>query len=265
MDFSDNFCKNYEVKIQAIRTRVLIPPKDDLEEVLLESIKEIPENSIVAIASKIVSIGEGNCIPLEEVDDKDALIKSESEKYLDRENTPGKYLLHTITNNLLIGTAGIDESNANDHYILWPKNPSASAKRLCQFLRKEFNVKNLGVVITDSHSIPMRRGIVGFSLSYWGFKPLHDYRGTQDLFGRDMKVSQTNFPDSLASAAVLNMGEGAEQTPLVLISQIEGLNYLNEDYIPVGEYSSFEVPLEEDLYKPFLTSVPWKDGGKAKR
>ena len=253
------------MKVQAIKTRVMAPPKDDLEQVLLESINFIEENSILAIASKIVSIGEGNCIPKSEVESKDDLIKRESGKYLERENTPGGYLLHTITNNILIGTAGIDESNANDHYILWPENPGESARRICLFLRDKFGVKNLGVVLTDSHTVPLRRGLVGLALAYWGFEPLKDYRGQEDLFGREMKVSQTNLPDSLAGAAVLNMGEGSEQTPLVLVTNIKGINYLDEDYMPKTEYSSFEVPLEEDLYKPFLSSVPWKDGGKSKK
>lgn len=252
------------MQVKTIHTRILTPPRDDLEEVLLESIKEIPENSVLAIASKIVSIGEGRCIPKKDVENKDELIKSESDKYLERENTPGGYLLHTITNNILIGTAGIDESNANDHYILWPEKPGESAKRICLLLRKNFGVKNLGVVITDSHSVQLRRGIIGLALSYWGFKPLRDYRGKADLFGRPMKISQTNLPDSLAVSAVLEMGEGDEQTPLALITEIPHLEYLDDDYSPEGKFTSFEVPLEEDHYKPFLASVPWKDGGKTK-
>lgn len=250
--------------VQTIRTRILTPPKDNLEKVLLESIKEIPENSVIAVASKIVSIGEGRCILKSEIENKDELIKSESEKYLERENTPGGYLLHTITNNILIGTAGIDESNANGYFVLWPKNPSESAKRICLFLKEKFGVKNLGVVLTDSHTIPLRRGLVGLALAYWGFEPLKDYRGEEDLFGREMKVSQTNLPDSLAATAVLNMGEGSEQTPLVLLTDVPRINFLDSDYKPEKEYSTFDVPLEEDLYKPFLSSVPWKKGGKQK-
>lgn len=250
--------------ITPIKTRKLIPPKDDLSEVLDESITSLEENSILAISSKIVSIGEGRCIPLEAITDKDALIKQEADLYLSRDYVPGKWLMHTVTNNLMIGTAGIDESNANGHYILWPKNPKNSAKRIYAFLTQKFGIKNLGIIITDSHSIPLRRGVVGISLAHYGFDPLLDYRGKEDLFGRELHVSQTNFADGLAAAAVVSMGEGDEQTPLVLLTDIPHITFTTKR-TSYKKFSSLEVPMEEDLYKPIFTFLPWEKGGRNKK
>jgi F420-0:gamma-glutamyl ligase len=111
----------------------------------------------------------------------------------------------------------------------------------------------------------MRRGLVGISIAYFGFKPLYDYRGTTDLFGRELKVSLANIPDSLAAGAVFNMGEGPEQTPVVLISDLpKSIKFINTIYKPTRKFSTFEVPMEEDLFKPFLTSVPWKKPNSSK-
>lgn len=254
------------MKIQAVKIKKLLPPKDNLWKVLQKYvIPKLKENMIVAITSKIVSISEGRCIPIDQVKDKDKLIIQEAEKYISRDLVPRKYLMHTIKHNLLIPTAGIDESNANGYYILYPKDPQKSVKKIWKYLRQKSNIQNLGVLITDSHSIPMRRGIVGISLAFYGFKPLIDYREKTDLFGRTLKVSQTNVPDCLSATAVLAMGEGDEQTPIALLSNLPGkITFSKRLAKPQGDWSDFKVPLKDDLYKPFLVSVPWKKGGGGK-
>jgi len=241
-----------------VKTVKLIPPKDSIEKLVNPLLSIIKEDSVVVISSKVVSIVEGNCIKIEEVQDKDELIKNESDLYLERHHVPGNWLLHTMKNGILIPTAGIDESNSNGYFILWPKNPEKSAEKICKLIKQKTKLKNIGVIITDSHSIPLRRGLVGLSIAYYGFKPLYDYRGETDLFGRELKVSQSNIPDSLAPASVLLMGEGNEQTPIVLISELpKSIEFINGIYKPKGSFSTLEVPIEEDLFKPFLTSVPW--------
>ena len=48
----------------------------------------------------------------------------------------------------------------------------------------------------------LRRGVLGISLAHYGFAPLRDYRGTVDLFGRELKMSQTNIADALAAQGI---------------------------------------------------------------
>lgn len=248
--------------IKAIKTRKFLPPKDDLYG-LLSAIKILPENSVVAVTSKVVSIGEGRCIPVTSID-KDELIIREADKYLPRDLVPNKWTMYTLKNNMLVAAAGIDESNASGSYVLWPKNPELSAKKIWQYLRKKFLLKNLGVIITDSRVLPLRRGVVGMAISYFGFKPLKDYRGTKDLFGRKFEMETSDIPDSLATAAVLEMGEGAECQPIAIISDVPYIEFIQKKYSPKNADFSFEIPEKEDLFYPFLSSVKWKKGGSGK-
>ncbi len=245
--------------VKAVKTRKFLPPKDSLED-FLSYIPSLKENSIVAVTSKVVSICEGRCIPVDSTT-KDELAISESDKYLPRELSPGGWVLHTLKNNMLIASAGVDESNGANFYILWPENPQASAKKIWKILREKFRLKNLGIIITDSRLVPLRRGVVGIAIGFYGFKPLKDYRGKEDLFGRKLKMETSNMPDSLASAAVLEMGEGIEGKPIAIISQIADIEFIDHDFNPQSEDDKFLIPEKEDMFYPFLSKADWKKGG----
>ena len=189
---------------------------------------------------------------------KEALIEQEAEWYLPAETNPYGITL-TMTNNLLIPTAGIDESNGNSHYILWPKNPEETAKSLLVHLLGTRQVRHLGVLITDSRTTPMRCGTSGVCLSYAGFIGVNDYIGKPDLFGYTMRVTKTNIADGLAAAAVVTMGETNEQTPLALISDVPFVHF--DEHAPTKEeLASWKISKEEDLYGPLLQSPLWKKG-----
>lgn len=243
--------------VKAIETRKFLPPKDDLWDLLSESIKTLEENSVVAVTSKIVSIGEGRCISIEKFPDKDKLVIIEADRYLPRNAVPHGLVMHTIKNDIFVASAGIDESNGAGYYILWPEDPQRSAKGIWKFLRKKFQVNNLGVIITDSRLVPLRRGVVGICIGYFGFKPLRDYRGKEDLFGREFKMETSNLPDSLATAAVLEMGEGAEQTPLAIITDVPYLEF-------TSKFFKFTISSKEDIFSPLFSSVNWQKGGSGK-
>lgn len=246
--------------IETVKTRILHPPKDDLLEAIANSDLKVRERDIIAVTSKVVAIWQGRCILQEKVADKDTLIKQEAELYLDRKNVPGNHVIFTIKANLLVPSSGIDASNAAGYYILWPEKVMETARDLLAWFKKLYRVQELGVIITDSHSTPFRRGIVGIALGWAGFDPLYDYRQTVDLFGRMLKISQSNVADALATATVLVMGEGDEQTPLALVRDIPRIHF-GDPSLGVGE-NSFVVPLREDIYAPFYTNISWKKGGK---
>lgn len=251
--------------VKAIKTRKFLPPKDDLWELLSKNIKSLEENSVVAVTSKVVSIAEGRCIPIQDFLDKDKLVIEEADKYLPRSASPKGLVMHTIKNDMMIASAGIDESNGGGFYILWPKDPEVSAKKIWKFLTKKYGVKNLGVIITDSRLVPLKRGVVGVAIGYFGFKPLRDYRGKKDIFGRVLKMETSNLPDSLATAAVLEMGEGKEQTPLGIITDVEYLEFVNS--LPkddIGEFS-FKISEKEDMFYPIISAAKWKKGGSGKK
>ena len=248
--------------VRAIKTRPLFPPKDDLLSVIKESILDLKEGSIIAITSKVVSIWEGMCIKIDNTKiKKDSLIKKEADLYLDRDNNLSESVMLTIKDNILIPTSGIDESNANGYYILWPKKPFESARKIYNFIKKEYKLKKFGVIITDSHTTPLRTGIMGIGLSYYGFNPLRDYRGKKDIFGRELKMSQTNIVDSLSAAAVYEMGEGAEQTPIAIIEDVKSIDFTRHNATALGGPADpLHISIDEDIYSPLLKSAKWHRG-----
>ncbi len=249
------------MRVDAVRTRLFRPPQDDLWDLLERSLSPLAEETVVAVSSKIVGIAEGRCLPLSAVDDKDALIVREAQRYLPRDAVPGRWVLHTISQGMLAPSAGIDESNGNGYYVLWPEDPYQAAAAIWRWLRRRYGLSSVGVVLTDSHSTPLRRGVTGVALAYCGFRPLHDYRGRADLFSRRLRVSQSNLADGLAAAAVLVMGEGSERTPLAVLTGVPGLRFLSRPPSATARRAALTVDLDEDLYRPFLTSVPWERGG----
>jgi len=251
--------------IKTIKTRILLPPQDDLFSVMKRSLFKIKEGNIVAVTSKAVSIWQGRCVPVKDYPDRDKLIAEEADQYLPREFVPGAWCILALKNNLLIPTAGIDESNANHHYILWPRNAGGAAKKIWTWLRKTYHVKKIGVIITDSHTIPLRRGVLGISLAHYGFAPLKDYRGTPDIFGRELQMTQTDIADGLAAAAVMLMGEGSERTPLAVIEDVPWITFVSAPRRSKKPFSSLETKAKEDLYYPLISAVPWHKGGGGRK
>jgi dihydrofolate synthase / folylpolyglutamate synthase len=247
------------MKVTAIKTRTFLPPQDDLFSLIKESFEKIKlkEESVFVFSSKIVSIWEGCCIKVEKGVNKNTLIKKEADFYVDHGKAVGETIILTIKNNMLVPFSGIDESNANDHYILWPKKPFIAAKEIYTFIKKTYNLEKLGVIISDSHITPLRTGVTGFGLAYWGIKPLRDYRGSKDIFGRIMRLSQTNIIDSLASAATLQMGEGNEQKPIAIIEDIENITFTEKNFSKVNPLI---MDSDSDMYAPLIKSIPWKKG-----
>jgi putative folate metabolism gamma-glutamate ligase len=245
--------------ITPVRTPKLSPGSPDLLTILDEALPEINDGGILAITSKIVSICEGSVVPLSEIDKHDLVIK-QSERYLPPELTVYGHSF-TITNNTLIPTAGIDESNGDGYYILWPRDSQRTANEVRQYLKNKHGLTHFGVVITDSTCTPMRRGTVGIALAHSGFNALRNYVGKPDLFGKEMAVTQANVSGGLAAASVVAMGEGTEQTPLCLLSDLPNIEFQDRDPSP-DELALLTIEVEDDLFAPFLTSVQWLPGEK---
>lgn len=235
------------MQILPVKTRILRPPKDDLLAALDDALPPIREQDVVLITSKVVSIHQGRCIPTKDVPDKDKLIKQEADAFLSRSECPDGLIMITIKNNTLIATAGIDESNALGHYILWPTDIQATAHMIWSHLRNMHSVQNIGVVITDSHSVPLRLGVLGIAIGFFGFEPLINHQGRPDLFNRITHWSQSNIPDALAAAAVLVMGESNEQTPVAIARDVPGITFTNKDC-----YHQWVIERKKDIYYPLL-------------
>ena len=198
--------------VRSIKTRIF-RENEDLFSFVLKHIKKLPEKSILVVTSKIVALSEKRAVEYKNEKQRIKLIKQESKFALKLKHT---WL--TLKDNMIMANSGIDQSNANGKMILLPKNSFQSAEFLRKKLMQKFHLKNFGVLVTDSEFMPLRVGALGVALGYAGFSGIRNYIGKKDIFGRIFKFSRTNIADSLATSAVLCMGEGKEQQPLAVIT-----------------------------------------------
>ncbi len=248
------------MRITPVKTDIIGDASKSIIDILDESISHLSERSIVAITSKIVSLCEGSFIERENVKAKDELIISEADYFIPRPQKKHTIMI-TIKDGMLIATAGIDESNSNGYYVLWPENAYKSANEIRAHLRNKYKINDLGVIITDSKTSPMRRGTTGFSIAHSGFTPLRKYIGHGDLFGRKMKMTFSNLVDGFGAAAVVAMGEGDEQTPIAVLEDVGNVQFCDADPTQ-DEIESMKIGLDQDLYSPFLSKVDWQEGGR---
>lgn len=237
---------------------------DNLYKILDKYLPILEEKSIVVITSKILSLCQNDVIKNDGSIDKKELIKKEADWYFEDPSLDQFGLvIPTIKNNILIANSGIDESNADGYFILWPNNLQKATNKIWEYLKNKHQISELGIVITDSRLTPLRFGTNGIGISWCGFNALKDYRGKVDIFSRELKMSQLSMLDGIAAASVIVMGEGAEQTPLATITDISFVTF--HDHPPTDEeISNLKVAKEDDIYGKLLTSVEWIKGGSGK-
>lgn len=232
-----------------VKTRIINPPRDDISDIL-DSL-DIQDGDIIFISSKVLGISEGRCFKVSDHDKID-LIKSEADRYLPYVNETGDFHVNlTVNQNILIPSGGIDESNANGYYVLWPKNPDETCQKIRKDLMARTGIKNLGVVATDSHTTPLRWGVTGIAIGLAGVEPLEDIRGKEDLFGRAMHITQIDKIDPLTSMAVAIMGESSEATPIVILR-----GYKDIEFKENASMKDFKIDPDFDLYSPLIKTIP---------
>ena len=245
------------MNIKVIKTKKIDDKNKGLFLFLDEYIKELKEKTILVLTSKVVAILEGNYLDKDKVDKNEVMFK-ESDYYTLLDKSKYGFIL-TIKDSLLIPSSGVDESNAFNRYILLPKDSYKSATKIWEYLKNKFKLNYLGVIITDSRTTPLRWGTTGVSLGYCGFRGLNNYIGKKDIFDKEMMVTKSNLVDGLAAGAVVEMGEGDEQTPLAIISESKNV-FFKKMAISKEEIDNFNIKMEDDLYYPLLDGVKWLKG-----
>ncbi len=244
--------------VMAVKTRRVTAGDRPLEELLDESIERIEPGSILAVSSKIVALCEGRVAPHAGTD-KASLVEREAQFYLPRSSSRYDVSL-AIKGNVLIPSAGVDESNTGGDYVLWPADPQSSANAVWRHLTSRFGTRELGVIITDSTTMPLRMGVCGIPIAHCGFRALNDFVGTDDLFGRPLEMTRANVALGIAAAAVAVMGEAAEQTPLAIATDLPFVQFQSREPT-AAELEALTIAPEDDLYAPLLQAVEWRKGG----
>lgn len=245
------------MKVHSIKTHKITDDRDLLA-LLDRYIPSLEERNVVAITSKIVSICQGRLVPVGSID-KQTLIEQEADLFLPPSSSRYQVSL-TVKDNLLIPSSGVDESNANGQYVLWPQDTQGEANRVRAHLCRRFSLRHVGVIVTDSKTTPLRLGVTGVTIAHSGFLAINDFVGQADIFGRPLTMTRVNVADALAAVAVLIMGETHEQTPLAVIDDLPFVTFQDHDPTP-EELQQRWISLEDDLYAPLLQGAAWQKGG----
>jgi coenzyme F420-0:L-glutamate ligase / coenzyme F420-1:gamma-L-glutamate ligase len=220
----------------------------------------IETGDVVVVAQKIVSKAEGAVVRLDEVTPsnrasawaaehgKDArlveVVLRESTRIVRMERG---VLIAETRHGFVCANAGVDSSNVEQGFVtVLPRDPDASASRLRAGLRSAVRTKpntarssvkthaadvavesdaagDLAVIISDTFGRPWREGVVNVALGVAGLRPLVDYRGCRDPYGRELTSTVMAVADEIASAAELVMGKTARRPVAIVRGAAEWL------------------------------------------
>ena len=213
----------------------MIEPGDDLAALIITSLEAVNETlldgDILVIAQKIISKAEDRYVSLSSVSPSLEAVNLARqtgkdprlvELILQESVAVARYrhgvLIVEHRLGMVHANAGIDQSNIgdDDRVLLLPEDPDASAAGMRARLMQHYRI-DLAVIVNDSGGRAWRNGITGYAIGCAGITPLLDLRGTPDLFGRPLMVTQVAVADELAAAASIMMGQGNEAVPAVII------------------------------------------------
>lgn len=218
----------------------LIHAGDDIVEIMLEKARAagfaLGDGDVLVVSSKIVSKAAGRLICLDAVrasqaarqlaaeTDKDPrlveLILSESD-HVSRKRRGVLVTKHRL--GFVSANAGIDQSNiegGDDRALLLPIDPDQAASAIRQQIQARLGI-DVGVIISDSHGRPFRVGNIGVAIGAAGLPTIKDLRGSRDLYGRTLEITQVAYADLVASAAHLLCGEADEGLPAVVLRGLD--------------------------------------------
>lgn len=224
-----------------------VTPGDELAPLIGEALGRaelrLEDGDVLTVTSKLFSRAEGRFVDLASVAPSAAadtlaaevgkdprlveLILSESVA-VSRKKLGALIVRHRL--GFVSANAAIDSSNAappgaapgsGPWVLLLPEDPDASAARLRAELVAAHGAR-VGVLVTDSHGRPFRRGSVGVAVGAAGLPVVSDERGRADLDGRMLEFSMAAVADQVAAAADLVCGQGAEGRPVV---HLRGLRF----------------------------------------
>ncbi len=237
-----------------------LQPGDDLGALLIQALNEVGgllPGDVVAVVSKAVARCEDRFVDLATLRPDPTAVKLSRVVQKDprlvhlilQESTavsrvaPGVMIVrHKL--GFISANAGIDASNVGregDWVLLLPADPDGSARHLRGQLEAAFG-SPIGLVITDSHGRPFRKGAQGIAIGLSGLPAMLDQRGQSDLYGRVLEHTELPLADQLASAADLVAGAGSEGVAAV---RLRGLKWTPDDHARAADLQRAK---DKDLY-----------------
>jgi coenzyme F420-0:L-glutamate ligase/coenzyme F420-1:gamma-L-glutamate ligase len=233
---------------------------DDLSRIISEASERqrtpLKEEDIVVVTSKVVSLAEGKILSLKSVEpshfarkiarelDKDPrhveVILTETKSIV---RMSQKHLISETKHGFVCANAGVDKSNikGQNNVATLPDDPDLSARKIREGINKICGI-NVAVVIVDTFGRPLRRGVANVAIGLAGLSPILDLRGTTDMYGYELRVTQIAVADELAASAELVMGK-TRRIPVVII---RGYAYEKRENATAKELN---LPAEEDIFR----------------
>lgn len=193
---------------------------------------DVVPGDVLVVAHKIVSKAEGQTVILADVvpsvearrlaegTRKDPalceVILRESRRIVRRR---GGTVICETHHGFICANAGVDASNVVEGTVVTlPRDPDRSARNIQARLAAVAGGR-VGVIISDTHGRPFRRGIVNIAIGVAGFRGVVDQRGRRDREGRLLVATEQALADELAAGAGILM-EKAGGVPAVLVGGV---------------------------------------------
>ncbi|WP_320410632.1 coenzyme F420-0:L-glutamate ligase [Candidatus Nitrosotenuis aquarius] len=206
---------------------------DDLAKIFASNFKDMEDGDIIVMAQKIVSKQEGRVVELAQVIpsilsvglgaeyNKDPklveVILSEAKRIVRLESG---IIITETRHGFVCANSGVDESNLPPGFAsMLPENPDRSASEFAQKISAKSG-KKIAVIISDTFGRPFREGQTNVAIGVAGIKPLDDYEGKADTYGRTMRVTKIAQIDELCGAAELVMKK-TKNCPFAVIRNFE--------------------------------------------
>lgn len=217
-----------------------VVPGDDVAAVLWPALKDIglTTGDIVVITHKIVSKAEGRIAHVTTEADYREAVEAEAAAIIRRR---GDLVIAQTKHGFICANAGVDRSNIDgDRIVLLPERPDRSAASIRARLERDCGAP-IAVIITDTFGRPWRRGLTDVAIGVSGITPIEDLRGSPDMHGRILDVTEIAIVDEIASAADLVMGKNSGIPAAV----VRGMNWTPGE----GRASDLVRPAGEDMFR----------------
>jgi len=231
---------NHSIEIFPINGIGEVEAGDDVADVLWAALQPggLSDGDVVVITHKIVSKAEGKVAPAGTEAEYRAAVEAEAASIIRRR---GDLVITQTKHGFICANAGVDRSNIEgDRIVLLPDRPDRSAATIKARL-ETFSDATIAVVISDTFGRAWRRGLTDVAIGVAGMAPIQDLRGTADMHGRVLEVSEIAVVDEIAAAADLVMGK-ATSIPAAVI---RGLHWEPAK----GRATDLVRPPHEDMFR----------------
>ncbi len=198
------------ITIFPIRSVGEVGAGDDVAAILIASMGRdaiaLEAGDVVVVTHKIVSKAEGRVVEIADDADYRALVRDEAAAVIRKR---GDLVITKTRHGFICANAGVDRSNTPEGTaVLLPLDPDRSAHAIRSKLAAASGV-DIAVIVTDTFGRPWRRGLADVAIGVSGLEAVADLRGTQDMYGRTLDVTEVAVADELAAAADLVMGKAS--------------------------------------------------------